>query len=60
MKNYYAKQYHPEVKVHTFNSMYDRDAWVQKHYEDFGARQCSAVEAKKLDSLQCFIKHSAT
>ena len=33
MKNYYAKQFQPEVKVHVFMSMQERDAWVQEHYD---------------------------
>jgi hypothetical protein len=48
MKNYYAKQFQPEVKVHAFKSMGERDAWVQVHYDDLGARHCSAIEAKQL------------
>jgi hypothetical protein len=48
MKNYYAKQFLPEVKVHAFKSMRERDAWVQEHYDVLGARHCSAIEAKQL------------
>lgn len=48
MKNYYAKQFQPEVKVHVFMSMQERDAWVQEHYDDLGARHCSAIEARQL------------
>ena len=57
MKNYYAKQFQPEVKVHAFKSMQERDAWVQEHYDDLGARHCSAVEAKKLANPEDFIEH---
>jgi hypothetical protein len=48
MKNHYAKQFQPEVKVHAFKSMRERDAWVQVHYDVLGARHCSAIEAKQL------------
>ena len=54
-KNYYAKQFHPEVKVHIFASMHERDAWVQKHYENLGARHCSVIEARKLSKFQGII-----
>lgn len=59
MKNYYAKQFKvgTEVKVHTFKSMQERDAWVEMHYDDLGARQCSAVEAKQLVQPDEFIEH---
>jgi hypothetical protein len=59
MNKYYAKQsiIGTDVKVHVFNSMKERDAWVQEHYDDLGARQCSAVEAKQLAKPEEFIKH---
>jgi len=59
MKNYYAKQFQTgtELKVHVFKSMQERDAWVQAHYYDLGARQCSAVEAKQLAKPENFIAH---
>jgi hypothetical protein len=57
MKNHYAKQFQPEVKVHAFKSMRERDAWVQVHYDDLGARHCSAVEAKMLAKPDDFIEH---
>ena len=57
MKNYYAKQYQSEVKVHAFKSMRERDAWVQEHYDDLGARHCSAIEAKQLAKPDQIIGH---
>jgi hypothetical protein len=59
MKNYYAKQFQmgTELKVHVFKSMEERDAWVQAHYDDFGARQCSAAEAKELAKHEEIIEH---
>ena len=59
MKNYYAKQFKTgtELKVHTFKSMQERDDWVQEHYDDLGARHCSAIEARQLAKLDDFIKH---
>ena len=57
MKNYYAKQFQPEVKVHAFKSMQERDAWVKEHYDVLGARHCSAVEAKMLAKPADFIEH---
>ena len=57
MKNYYAKQFLPEVKVHAFKSMGERDAWVQVHYDDLGARHCSAIEAKQLAKPDEIVGH---
>ena len=59
MKNYYAKQFQTgtEVKVHVFKSMQERDAWVKAHYDDLGARQCSAAEAKQLAKPEELIVH---
>ena len=59
MENYYAKQFKTgtETKVHTFNSMQARDAWVQEHYEDLNARHCSEAEAKQLAKADEFIEH---
>ena len=57
MKNHYAKQFQPEVKVHAFKSMRERDAWVQVHYDDLGARHCSAIEAKQLAKPDQIIGH---
>jgi hypothetical protein len=37
--------------------MQERDTWVQTHYDDLGARQCSAVEAKQLVKPDEFIAH---
>ena len=59
MKNYYAKQFQPgsEIKVHTFKSMQERDAWVQENYDELGARHCSAIEAKQISKPNAFIEH---
>ena len=59
MKKYYAKQFQvgSEIKVHTFKSMQERDAWVQEHYDELGARHCSAVEAKQIAKPDEFIAH---
>lgn len=57
MKNYYAKQYQPEVKVHAFKSMQERDVWVKEYYDVLGARQCSAVEAMSLAKPVEIIEH---
>jgi hypothetical protein len=57
MKNYYAKQFQPEVKVHSFKSMKERDDWVQKHYDKLAARHCSVTEAKKLGDLINVVVH---
>jgi cell wall assembly regulator SMI1 len=59
MKIYYAKQFQvgSDIKVHAFKSMQERDTWVEEHYDDLGARQCSAVEAKQLAKAEDFIEH---
>ncbi len=57
MKNHYAKQFQPEVRVHVFKSMRERDAWVQEHYDVLGARHCSAIEAKQLAKPDEFTGH---
>jgi hypothetical protein len=59
MKKYYAKQFHAgaDVKVHVFTSMQERDVWVKEHYDDLGARQCSAVEAKELAKPDDIVEH---
>jgi hypothetical protein len=59
MGKYYAKQFQPgvEVKVQAFKSMQERDAWVQEHYDELGARHCSAAEAKKLAKHEDIIEH---
>jgi len=59
MKNFYAKQFlvGSEIKVHTFKSMQQRDTWVKDHYDDLGARHCSALEAKQIAKPDEFIEH---
>lgn len=59
MKKYYAKQFKTgtEVKVHAFKSMQDRDVWVREFYDDLGARQCSAAEAKELAKSGGVVEH---